>query len=286
MQSLEVFQSLWAMSRIHSDHLNCEVASLPAQFELIAEAGFDGVDIVYGDFSIDQIQPLLEKHQLGCTVTTFPESETSLQPAIAMAKTLQARHLNIIGKVYPLAIGDGVQIIHRWLNECNLANIKVTIETHRDCITTDLHYTLQLMQAIPEMKLCADLSHFVVGREFSWPITPLVDSQIKSVLDQSIALQGRIGTREQIQVPIDFPQHRKWTEQFIEWWSYGISSWKRRAGKDDQLNFLCELGPPEYALTDSYGKELSNRWQEALWLKDQAHKLWQATSLQNQPQSR
>ena len=277
MQSLEVFQSLWATSRVHSAGLNANVDPLPRQFEAIAKAGFDGVDIVYGDFQLAEVEPPLQLHQLACTVTAFPDSPESLQAAIELATTLQARHLNIIGKVYPFSVDEGARIIRQWLDQCERANLPATIETHRDCITTDLHYTLQLMQAVPEMKLCADLSHFVVGREFSWPITKPVQSQIETILNRSVALQGRIATREQIQVPLHFPQHRKWTEQFIQWWRFGMASWKARSDNNATLNFLCELGPPEYALTDSNGKELSDRWQEALWIKDQVRNLWQQT---------
>ena len=40
------------------------------------------------------------------------------------------------------------------------------------------------------------------------------------------------------------------------------------------LTFLCELGPPPYAVTGSDGRELSDRWQDALVMKDMIRKLW------------
>ena len=40
------------------------------------------------------------------------------------------------------------------------------------------------------------------------------------------------------------------------------------------LTFLCELGPPEYAMTDSQGYELSDRWVEAEMMKDMVRDLW------------
>jgi hypothetical protein len=43
-------------------------------------------------------------------------------------------------------------------------------------------------------------------------------------------------------------------------------SWRQRNSDGDCI-FLCELGPPEYAMTDANGCELSNRWDEALQIK-------------------
>jgi hypothetical protein len=40
------------------------------------------------------------------------------------------------------------------------------------------------------------------------------------------------------------------------------------------LTFLCELGPKEYAMTDRNGYELSDRWEEALMLKDLVRTMW------------
>ncbi len=80
------------------------------------------------------------------------------------------------------------------------------------------------MDSVPEMDLCADLSHFVVAREFSWPISDLVQQQIQQVLDRSIAFQGRVASREQIQLQLDFSQNRDWVELFETWWERGFRS--------------------------------------------------------------
>ena len=41
------------------------------------------------------------------------------------------------------------------------------------------------------------------------------------------------------------------------------------------MSFVCELGPPDYAMTDSEGRELSDRWEEGLVLRDIALQLWE-----------
>ena len=271
MQKIEIFQSLWAMTQRprHGDEM-----SLAEMMAKIAAVDFDGVDIVYGDYPQDELAPLLAQHRLGCTVTAFPDSVESLAPALDLALALDARHLNIIGAVYPFSVKEGAEYLRGWLAMCAAANMPVTIETHRDCITTDLLYTLQLMDAVPEMNLCADLSHFVVGREFKWPITSQVQSQIEAVLDRSTSFQGRVASREQIQLQVSFEHHRDWFDQFAAWWAYGFQSWRQRNADDALLNFLCELGPREYAITGADGEEMSDRWEEALIIRDRVRQIW------------
>jgi hypothetical protein len=271
-QRLEVFQSLWAMTRRPADGIEMP---LPQQFALIANAGFAGVDIVFEDHRDDPLASLLDAHQLSCTLSCFPDSIEALKPAVEMASALNARHLNIIGKVFPFGVAEGASIVRGWMALCDQAGLLVTIETHRDCLTTDLHYCLQLMDAVPEIPLCADLSHFVVAREFSWPITAQVQSQIETILDRSNSFQGRIASREQIQLQISFAQHREWYDLFASWWEYGFESWKKRHHQDATLNFLCELGPREYAMTGADGLELSDRWQEALMIKKRVEAIWE-----------
>jgi hypothetical protein len=75
-------------------------------------------------------------------------------------------------------------------------------------------------------------------------------------------------------VQLDFPQHQGWVELFMGWWDHAIRSWRRRAGPDAALTFLCELGPPPYAITGADGYELSDRWLESLKMKDMIRTLW------------
>jgi hypothetical protein len=75
-------------------------------------------------------------------------------------------------------------------------------------------------------------------------------------------------------VQFNFPQHKDWLELFMGWWEYGIRSWKKRAGPDETFTFLCEFGPSPYAITGADGYELSDRWQEAVQMKEMIRALW------------
>jgi hypothetical protein len=129
------------------------------------------------------------------------------------------------------------------------------------------------------MVISADLSHYVVGREFDFPPDARSESHVTRLLERAGSFQGRIASRQQIQVPFGFPQYAKWLDLFLGWWERGFRHWRRHGScysSTGILNFLCELGPHEYAMTGHDGLELSDRWEEALILKRHVRRLWSA----------
>lgn len=278
MQRLEVFQSLWAMELRRPDGFERPVAE---NFQMVADAGYAGMAIDLGVMNNDEAlatRPYFERHGLGCLINAFPQTIEDLRPVLQMSKQFDTRYVNIIGQVMPIAVADMIPVIRAWIDMAGEEGVPILFETHRNCITNDLFATLQLIDAIPEMELCADLSHYLVDREFWFPISDKDDALIQRILERSEAFQGRVASREQVQVQISFPQHQKWFDQFAKWWTDGLRSWRQRAPDDAVVNFLCELGPPEYAITGADGFELSDRWEEALMIKQRVETIWEELS--------
>ena len=272
MQRLKIFQSLWAMERRspHEPELTPE-----ACFRMVAEAGYDGLCIDPAAHEIpefEKLAPLYKQYGLACMVNAFPATAEDMQPLYRLARNLGAEQVNIIGGVMPIRPEDAVPVIRRWMDEAD--GLPVLFETHRDSLLNDLYYTLQVIDLVPEMRLCADLSHFVVDREMRAPISATDSEYMNRILERSDCLQGRVASREQIQVQIGFPQHAEWVAIFRDWWRAGIRSWRSRHGDDASLIFLCELGPPPYAITDAGQRELSDRWEEALTIRRWVEQIW------------
>jgi len=274
MQKLKIFQSLWAMELRSPDRPE---RTPEENFRMVAEAGYDGICI---DPSVAEIpeslnlQPLYEEFGLDCMMNAFPFEAGDMQPLYSLANDLGASLVNIIGGVMPIKPEDAVPVIRQWMDEADRADCPMLFETHRDSLLNDLYYTLQVIELVPEMRLCADLSHFVVDREMRDPITATDQAFIEQILARSDCFQGRIANREQVQVQIDFPQHQDWVEIFRRWWKQGMRSWRARNDADATLIFLCELGPPPYAITDGDRRELSDRWEEALTIRGWANEIW------------
>jgi hypothetical protein len=274
MQKLEIFQSLWAMELRQP---GIPERPMEENFRMAAEAGYHGLCIDPAVHEIDdclKLRSLYREYGLKCMVNAFPATVEELPPLLELANELDASLVNVIGQVMPLTVAEGVPVIRQWMADAQQAGLPLLFETHRDCTLNDLHYALQIIEAVPGMRLCADLSHYVIDREMRLPLSQTDREYIHRILERSDCFQGRIANREQIQVQIDFPQHREWVEQFKAWWKEGIGMWRQRNGDDATLTFLCELGPPPYAMTDANQAELSDRWQEALKIRGWVEEIW------------
>lgn len=272
MQNLLVFQSLWAMERRHTDGYE---RSIEENLKMIERAGFDGVSYSYEDRKlVKEVSSFLTDNKMSAEAMCYPRSIDDLKPVLDNAAEFGARHITLQADIRPYTLKECIPILEGWKHLEEEYNIPVYIETHRNRMTTDLYFTLRLLEAFPSLKFTADLSHYLVGREFMWPVSEEDHSYIYKILDNSFSFHGRVASREQVQVEISFAHHKKWVDLFMMWWSYGFKSWKSRADKNNSLIFTCEIGPNPYAITGSDGNDLTDRWNESLIMKDMVKNIW------------
>jgi hypothetical protein len=270
---LLVYQALWAMDRLSTPEM-----PVAEKFDRVQEAGFDGMAIDLGALTMAQAEatvPHFRRTGLAGGLTAFPTSVEALRPALRLARRIAAPFVVVIGQDMPIRVDDMVPVIEGWLRVAEQEAMPIQFETHRNCITNDLYTTVQLLDAVPRMRLAADLSHYVVDREMPCPPPPALQELISKVLERSDSFQGRVAARGQIQVALDFPQNAKWVALFRDWWRQGFAGWlARHPGEDSAMVFLCELGPPDYAITDAQGRELSDRWKESALLARWSREIW------------
>jgi hypothetical protein len=251
--------------------------SLDEKLKRIAEAGFDGIDIPWTP-TIPGGPEAIERAPdagLDWSVVVFPKSIEDLKPLAERFAGSGARQVNVQPDVRPFTVLEGIPYVLGWMEIARSAGLTVYFETHRDRMTTNLRYTLQLIDAIPSMMLVADLSHYVIGEEFAWPISDEDQALMHRIIERASGFHGRVASREQIQIALEFPQNRQWVDLFAGWWEEGLRLWRNRAGPDDELIFVTELGPPWYAISGADGNELSDRWKEAQTLKQLVRGIWE-----------
>jgi hypothetical protein len=276
MQNLLIFQSLWSMERRSARYPEL---SLEENIDKIAAAGFDGISAHWHDRNVvSHVAGLLRQHGLQAEGQCFPKTVDDLKPVLEIAAEYNVHHICLQPDVRLRRLEDCIPLLEGWQHLAEEAGIDVWIETHRDRMTTDLFFTLDLLDRLPDLRLLGDISHFLVGREFAWPVSDENHALIHRILDSSWAFHGRIASREQVQIEISFPHHRPWVDLFLGWWEYGIKSWRKRADKDATLAFTCELGPKPYAITGRDGEDTTDRWEESLMMKQEIRDLWARTT--------
>ena len=278
MARLDVYQSIWGMEEL--PWKSSTPWSHHEQMDRIAEAGFDGVEIDFVDMDeAREFSGLAVERGLRIRALCFPETTDDLNDVLNTVNDVGAEHvnnINVLAAAQPFTIAECVPILESFRDLAADAEVEMHIETHRASMTNDLLFMMQLLDAAPWMKLTADLSHYVVGRQFPWPIDDTSEEYVQRVLARAVAFHGRVASPGQVQVPLSFPQHQQWLELFSGWWQTGFRRFRDRADQDARLTFTAELGPPGwfYAITGPDGLEVSDRWAEALLLKDLARELW------------
>jgi sugar phosphate isomerase/epimerase len=276
MQKLLVFQSLWAMERRHADGFE---RSLEENIAMIVEAGFDGISAHYTNRrDVEHLNAVIRGTGLKIEGVCFPRSVEDLRLTLDLASEFPVSHIDLQADIRPRRVEDCLPLLDGWTRLAEEMGIPVYIETHRHRITNDLLFTLDLLDRRPDLPLLADLSHYLVGREFAFPVEDESHAQIQHILRNAGAFHGRIGSCQQIQIELSFPHHLPWVALFREWWDYGFRHWRSRVAKDAELVMTCELGPRPYAITDRDGNDTTDRWAEALLLRELVREIWAGSS--------
>ncbi|MFV3077129.1 hypothetical protein [Niveispirillum fermenti] len=272
MPRLLVLQSIWGLDQCPGfDVWN----DLETALQAVIDAGFDGAgtNLVRKERTAVTAR-FMNERGLAWEAQVLAGSADELARYADEAARLGAHHLNVQVRGPLDRVADAVRLMEGMEVVRRAAGLPVFYETHRARLSQDLPFFLRLLDALPDLPLTADLCHYVVAGEWDLPIDAAKHAAIDRVLRRAHAFHGRVATAHQVQAPIG-GHHQPWLDLFAGWWRRGFDHWRARAAAGDTLSFMVELGPPPYAVVDSQGRELTDRWQEAQRLKDLVRGLWQ-----------
>lgn len=280
---LHVYQSLWGMQQL--PWRGGAEWTIEQQLDLVADGGFDGVCVEAADPAVERTATEAIARGLRLQVEAIPRTVDDLKPVFETVERVgrdHVDHVNLQPDVRPMTLDECIPYLLGWQAIADDAHIPLYVETHRGRMTTDLLFTLQLIDAVPTLRLTADLSHYVAGAEMALPVSAADHALVHRILDRSRAYHGRVASCEQVQIQPSFPHHSAWVELFARWWLEGFRRFRAVADADEVLVFTTELGPPSssYAITGPDGRELSDRWAEARQLARLARTLWEEAGAQ------
>ena len=269
---LRLQHTLWSLGRLP---MNAPTEwSLDEKFERVAAAGFEAVECWLGPDNEQEVKAALERHGLGLALGHRPFTPDDTRRTLDQAVRLGAQYVIAQPADAFTPLADVVGLVREGMAYAAQVGVPVFYETHRNNFTETIPQTLALIDAAPEIRIVADLSHFVVVGEFyGWKEENAV-GRMRAILHKVSALHGRVSNGEQVQVDCG-DGSTPWAQFFVELWAEAMRGWLADAGPGDILPFSSELGPPRYAITTPDGREFSDRWEQSLVMKKLAEQAWE-----------
>jgi hypothetical protein len=210
----------------------------------------------------------------------FPAYEdTSVSSLARRAQDLGVSFLN--AQVHDAFVSDALAVarLAALYQACDAIGMPLFIETHRGTVTQDLLRTIAYSRQVPRMRFTLDASHYVVAGEVTRPdVAPRFTEALSEIIARSSSIHARVSNGEQVQVDVGEGTGTL-VSPYVGWWTSAYQHWLSVAGPGDFFPFVCELGPPPYAITVPSGSpfpvgaELSDRRAQALVFKRIAERI-------------
>jgi sugar phosphate isomerase/epimerase len=255
---IELVKSLWGMD-----------GSVAEAVERIAAASYDGFewDLADDPAFLDELRTAKERSGLRSFAlirTKGPDHLASFEREVAGAVEAGADFVSSCSGTDHMSAGEALFFFECALEIERAFEIPVTHETHRTTALFTPWTTAALVDALPDLKLTADYSHWCCVTE-----RMLEDQQpcIDRCRDQVRHVHARVGFPGGPQVndprtEENFP----YLERHEEWWGEIVKA-RREAGAET-LSFDPEFGPPPYYMPTlpTSGAPVADLWDVCEWM--------------------
>jgi sugar phosphate isomerase/epimerase len=268
---LRAQHSLWSLRKLP---MNAEKWTLDEKFSRVKEAGFEAVECWLADETECDVKNALECHSLRLVLGHRPFKVEDVRATVERAVRLQADFIFAQPADAFTPLADVATLAREGMKVAHDAGLPLFVEIHRNNFTENLAQTLQLIDAVPDVRFTGDLSHLVlVGEFYGWEEEHAAE-RMKPVLERVSHLHGRVSNGEQVQVDVGDGSGQT-AQFFVQLWAAAMRNWLEGAKPGDIFPFASELGPPRYAITLPDGREFSDRWEQSLVMKRLAEQAWE-----------
>lgn len=283
---LKLLKCDWGM-----EHLG----SARERLEAYAKAGYDGVEASFIDMEPEELRDCLAELKLDHVAMVFARDEAEFAEQLKRVRRVEPLLVNCHPGRDHFDFERGKAFFRTAMSMArDTLGCEVVFETHRQTLLYAPWTTSRYLDAIPDLRLAADFSHFTcvsetdmhqLGYAIPSPTQPgrfaaerRVDPVLVKCMDDAIRashhIHARVGTAHGPQAAD--PTHGDglvWTETFEGWWDRIIEN---RAGEGrDFLTINPEFGPPPYAPADpATGEAFIDVWEVCLWMTQRFRERW------------
>lgn len=272
---LRTQQTLWGLTKLP---MNAATEwTLEEKFSRCRSAGFEGVECWLTDENEQAVTEALRRHGLRLALGHRPFTLNDTQRLLERAVRVGADYILAQPADAYTPLETVAALVREGRRLANEAGLCYFVETHRNNFTETIPQTLALIERVPELRITADLSHFVVVGEFYGWEAERAHERMLPILERVSHLHGRVSNGEQVQVDCGTGE-TPWARFFVKLWTIAMQNWLAGAAPGEILPFSSELGPPRYAITTPEGLEISDRWTQGIVMKQLAEQAWRAAS--------
>ncbi|HZJ24200.1 MAG TPA: TIM barrel protein [Anaerolineales bacterium] len=239
----------------------------------VVASGFEATEIYLGslhespahiarlhtDYGLSLIGQILTQGQ------SYKDHIKSLESQFEFAAQCQVAFINSHAGRDIFSFEENVQIFQRLIQLSQSSGIRILIETHRGRPTYSAVETPKYLEAIPELRLTADFSHWMVVHE-----SDLADQQmnVKLAIARADYIHARVGYAEGPQ--ISDPRAPEWeqaVDTHLHLWQQIIDQHKME--EKENLYITPEFGPPDYMHTVPFTNHpVGDVWEQNMYMKD------------------
>ncbi|HKY55449.1 MAG TPA: TIM barrel protein, partial [Anaerolineales bacterium] len=196
---------------------------------------------------------------------THQDHIKSLESQFAFAAQCEVVFINSHAGRDIFSFEENIQIFQRATQLSQSSGIPLLIETHRGRPTYSAIETCKYLEAVPELRLTADFSHWMVVHE-----SDLADQHVNVELAITRAdyIHARVGYAEGPQIPD--PRAPEWqyaVTRHLQLWQQIIDQHKRN--NKEALYITPEFGPPAYMHTAPFSNEpVGDVWEQNMYMKE------------------
>lgn len=231
-----------------------------------ASDGFDAVEVFLPALteSPAEIKHQVAAHGLRLVAQIVSDGDTpeahlaSMRERIDFAMETEPLFINSHTGRDIFSFEDNCEILSESSAHAAEHGLLLTHETHRGRPTYTVPDTVRYIEALPDMKLNADFSHWFCVHE-----SDLSDQSdnVTRAIERSWHIHARVGYSEGPQVADPLaPEWLEVTRKFVDLWQRIIDT--RKADKAKYLTITPEFGPPPYMPCEPHtGRPLADAWE-------------------------